>query len=65
MTKFSIERSDGITTISEYMRRRTEDFFGISKPIEVIHNFVNCGFINGPEAAPGRNGSCTFQISGR
>ena len=42
ITKFSIERSDGVTTISEYMRRRTEDFFGITKPIQVIHNFVNC-----------------------
>jgi N-acetyl-alpha-D-glucosaminyl L-malate synthase BshA len=42
ITKFSIEESDGITTISEFMRRRTEDFFGITKPVEVIHNFVNC-----------------------
>ncbi len=42
ITKFSIERSDGVTTISEYMRQRTVDFFGIQKPIEVIHNFVNC-----------------------
>src|SRR5216683_2367842 len=42
ITKFSIERSDGVTTISEYMRQRTVDFFGITKPIEVIHNFVNC-----------------------
>jgi N-acetyl-alpha-D-glucosaminyl L-malate synthase BshA len=42
ITKFSIERSDGVTTISEFMRRRTEEFFGIKAPIEVIHNFVNC-----------------------
>ena len=42
ITKFSIERSDGITTISEYMRRRTVEFFGVENPIEVIHNFVNC-----------------------
>jgi N-acetyl-alpha-D-glucosaminyl L-malate synthase BshA len=42
ITKFSIERSDGVTTISEYMRHRTVEFFGIAKPIEVIHNFVNC-----------------------
>ncbi len=42
ITKFSIERSDGVTTISEYMRQRTVDFFGIKDPIEVIHNFVNC-----------------------
>jgi L-malate glycosyltransferase len=42
ITKFSIERSDGVTTISEYMRRRTVEFFGVQNPIEVIHNFVNC-----------------------
>lgn len=42
ITKFSIERSDGVTTISEYMRRRTIEFFGVQSPIEVIHNFVNC-----------------------
>lgn len=42
ITKFSIERSDGITTISEYMRQRTINFFGIQGSIEVIHNFVNC-----------------------
>ena len=42
ITKFSIEQSDGVTTISEYMRNRTVEFFGVKKPIEVIHNFVNC-----------------------
>lgn len=41
ITKFSIEKSNGITTISEYMRKQTEDFFGVRNPIEVIHNFVN------------------------
>lgn len=51
ITKFSMERSDGITTISEYMRKRTEDFFGITKPVEVIHNFVNCDLYKpNPEA---------------
>ena len=42
ITKFSIERSDGVTTISEFMRKRTAEFFGITKPVDVIHNFVNC-----------------------
>jgi N-acetyl-alpha-D-glucosaminyl L-malate synthase BshA len=51
ITKFSIERSDGITTISEFMRQRTEEFFGITKPVEVIHNFVNCSLYKpDPEA---------------
>jgi L-malate glycosyltransferase len=42
ITKFSIERSNGVTTISDYMRKRTVDFFGVQNQIEVIHNFVNC-----------------------
>jgi N-acetyl-alpha-D-glucosaminyl L-malate synthase BshA len=42
ITKFSIERSDGVTTISDYMKRQTEEFFGIKKDVKVIHNFVNC-----------------------
>ena len=51
ITKFSIERSNGVTTISEYMRRRTVEFFGVQNPIEVIHNFVNCSLYRpDPEA---------------
>jgi N-acetyl-alpha-D-glucosaminyl L-malate synthase BshA len=42
ITKFSIEQSDGITTISKYLQERTADVFGITNPIRVIHNFVNC-----------------------
>jgi N-acetyl-alpha-D-glucosaminyl L-malate synthase BshA len=51
ITKFSIERSDGITTISEYMKRRTVDFFGVEKPIRVIPNFVNCSLYRPNEEA--------------
>jgi N-acetyl-alpha-D-glucosaminyl L-malate synthase BshA len=42
ITKFSIEKSDGITSISEYLRRRTVDVFGVPNEIRVIPNFVNC-----------------------
>jgi L-malate glycosyltransferase len=42
ITKFSIEQSDGITTISDYLEAQTVEVFGIAKPIRVIHNFVNC-----------------------
>jgi L-malate glycosyltransferase len=41
ITKFSIEQSDGITTVSEYLRRRTVDVFGIQNEIRVINNFIN------------------------
>jgi N-acetyl-alpha-D-glucosaminyl L-malate synthase BshA len=41
ITKFSIEQSDGVTTISRYLGKRTTEFFGVTKDIRVIHNFVN------------------------
>lgn len=42
ITSFAIERSPGVTTISEYLRQRTVDVFGTQNPIRVIPNFVNC-----------------------
>jgi L-malate glycosyltransferase len=42
ITRFSIEQSDGVTAISNYLRDRTVKEFEIKKPIEVIPNFVNC-----------------------
>jgi L-malate glycosyltransferase len=42
ITRFSIEQSDGVTAISEYLRDRTIREFEIKRPIEVIPNFVNC-----------------------
>lgn len=63
ITKFSMERSDGITTISEYMRQRTIDFFGIRQPIEVIHNFVNCDLYKPDEEAQRRGKKRILHIS--
>lgn len=42
ITKFSIEKSNGITSISEYLRRQTVEVFEVPNEIRVIHNFVNC-----------------------
>ncbi len=42
ITKFSIEQSDGITTVSDYLAHRTREVFDISNDIRVIRNFVNC-----------------------
>jgi N-acetyl-alpha-D-glucosaminyl L-malate synthase BshA len=42
ITRFSIEESDGVTAISNYLRDRTVKEFEIKNPIEVIPNFVNC-----------------------
>ena len=42
ITRFAIEESDGVTSISEYLREKTMQDFKIERPIEVIPNFVNC-----------------------
>jgi L-malate glycosyltransferase len=42
ITRFSIEQSDGVTAISNYLRERTVREFDVKHPIEVIPNFVNC-----------------------
>lgn len=44
ITQFSIEQSDGITSISQYLRERTIKEFRTKSEIEVIPNFVNCDF---------------------
>jgi N-acetyl-alpha-D-glucosaminyl L-malate synthase BshA len=42
ITKFSIEKSDGVTSISEDLKRETVKVFGIAQEIRVIPNFINC-----------------------
>src|SRR5215467_6442343 len=42
ITRFSIEQSDGVTAISQYLRERTLKEFDVKNNIEVIYNFVNC-----------------------
>jgi L-malate glycosyltransferase len=42
ITRFSIEQSDGVTTISRYLLNQTIKEFDIKRPMEVIPNFVNC-----------------------
>jgi len=42
ITRFAIEESDGVTSISQYLKDKTLEEFHIENPIEVIPNFVNC-----------------------
>jgi N-acetyl-alpha-D-glucosaminyl L-malate synthase BshA len=42
ITSFGIDESDGVTAISSYLRSQTLDAFDVTRPIEVIRNFVNC-----------------------
>jgi N-acetyl-alpha-D-glucosaminyl L-malate synthase BshA len=42
ITRFAIQESDGVTSISDYLRIETVNHFDVTRPIEVIPNFVNC-----------------------
>jgi N-acetyl-alpha-D-glucosaminyl L-malate synthase BshA len=42
ITKFSIEQSDGVTAVSNFLKEATLRTFGVKNDIEVIYNFVNC-----------------------
>jgi N-acetyl-alpha-D-glucosaminyl L-malate synthase BshA len=53
ITKFSIEQSTVVTAVSRYLQEETVRAFGITRPIEVIPNFVNLA-----EYRPGEPGCC-------
>ncbi|MGB0063132.1 MAG: N-acetyl-alpha-D-glucosaminyl L-malate synthase BshA, partial [Terracidiphilus sp.] len=42
ITKYAIQESDGVTSISNYLKEKTLEDFGITRSIEVVPNFVNC-----------------------
>src|SRR5215469_11826184 len=42
ITRFAIQESDGVTSISEYLKDKTLADFGITREIAVVPNFVNC-----------------------
>jgi N-acetyl-alpha-D-glucosaminyl L-malate synthase BshA len=54
ITRFGIERSDGVTAVSEFLRRMTAEEFQIERPIDVIPNFVDLE--NYPVAPADRSG---------
>jgi len=54
ITRFSIEQSDGVTAISNYLRDRTLKEFEIKRPIDVIPNFVNCDLYKKSDDAAAR-----------
>jgi N-acetyl-alpha-D-glucosaminyl L-malate synthase BshA len=53
ITKFSIEKSDGISSISDYLRHETVEVFGVQNEIRVIKNFVNCDIYHPDEEKKG------------
>lgn len=55
VTRYAIEMSDGVTAISNYLKKRTVQEFEIRNPIEVIYNFVNCDvYVRDPKAVERR-----------
>jgi L-malate glycosyltransferase len=42
ITRYAIQESDGVTSISQYLKDMTLADFGITREIEVVPNFVNC-----------------------
>ncbi|MBI4907191.1 MAG: N-acetyl-alpha-D-glucosaminyl L-malate synthase BshA [Acidobacteria bacterium] len=52
ITRFSIEKSDGVTSISDYLCARTHVVFGVERHIRVIRNFVNCRLYRPPAEPP-------------
>jgi N-acetyl-alpha-D-glucosaminyl L-malate synthase BshA len=42
ITRYAIQESDGVTSISSYLKEKTVEHFGVTRGIEVITNFVNC-----------------------
>ena len=41
LVKFSIEESDGVTTVSRFLKEKTLTNYNIEKDIEVIYNFID------------------------
>jgi len=41
ITRFSLEQSDGLTAVSDYLARETSERFCVECPIETIHNFID------------------------
>src|SRR6478752_5628826 len=53
ITRFSIQESDGVTSISDYLKAKTIEDFDIRNEIKVIYNFVNCDvYCRGEDVSP-------------
>ena len=40
-TRFALEQSDAVTAVSRYLADETNLMFGVKKPVDVVHNFVD------------------------
>jgi len=54
ITRFSIEKSDAVTTVSDFLKRETIREFRVEHPIDVIHNFVDTDLFRPRGSSPAR-----------
>jgi len=65
VTRFGIQKSDGVTAVSDYLKERTQEIVGGTKSIDVIYNFINTENF-GRRETPGvtrREGRAVIHIS--
>lgn len=55
LTRFSIMQSDGVTTVSRFLKEKTLTSYNIEVPIEIIPNFVNTEEFRPVDSLPFRN----------
>jgi L-malate glycosyltransferase len=58
ITRHAIQESDGVTSISDYLREKTIESFDVTRPIETITNFVNCDVYKPMESGQKREEAC-------
>ena len=63
VTRFSIEQSDAVTTVSEYLRRETVETFQVTRPIEVIPNCVDLAHYGSARGGAGSEPKQILHIS--
>ena len=54
ITRFSIEKSDAVTAVSEFLKNETIREFRVDHPIDVVHNFVDTEIFHPQEALAAR-----------
>lgn len=63
ITRYSIQESDGVTSISQYLKDKTLADFGITREIAVVPNFVNCD-VYAPVAEEGARAAARKHLVG-
>ena len=61
LMKFSIEKSDGVTAVSRFLKEKTLTNYGIKKEIEVIPNFID---VNKYRRVPAEKFRCSIAPHG-